>query len=109
MLQDVGYLVVSKYPCTLNVCLLMDRVLLGLSLLLGHDVSADLLGIAVGHCYYFAKWIYPEITHPNEVHLIRTPQWMQYLFMERDGHDIVAVEEQDAPNQDNNGPVDVAF
>ena len=28
-------------------------VLLGFSTLLGHDVSSDLLGIAVGHVYYF--------------------------------------------------------
>ena len=28
-------------------------VLLGFSLLLGHDVTSDALGIAVGHVYYF--------------------------------------------------------
>ena len=86
----------------------MLQVLLGLSLLLGHDVTADLLGIAVGHCYYFAKWIYPEITHPNQVHLVKTPQWMLYLFMERDGYDVVGIHDDAARNNQNqaNEPVE---
>eukprot|EP00485_Elphidium_margaritaceum_P000523 CAMPEP_0202699698 /NCGR_PEP_ID=MMETSP1385-20130828/12910_1 /ASSEMBLY_ACC=CAM_ASM_000861 /TAXON_ID=933848 /ORGANISM="Elphidium margaritaceum" /LENGTH=134 /DNA_ID=CAMNT_0049356695 /DNA_START=273 /DNA_END=677 /DNA_ORIENTATION=+ len=79
-------------------------VLMGLSLLLGHEVKADLLGIGVGHCYYFLKWIYPEITHPNKVHLIRTPRWLQYLFMERDG-----IELPDNENDMNNAPPDGNF
>eukprot|EP01084_Bolivina_argentea_P072287 131265_1 len=75
-------------------------VLLGLSLLLGHDVTADLLGIVVGHCYYFTKWIYPEITHPNKIQLIQTPRWIQYLFMERDGYDVINMNNNQNDNQE---------
>jgi hypothetical protein len=35
--------------------------LLGFSLLLGNDVTSDLLGIAVGHGYYFLADVYPSL------------------------------------------------
>ena len=35
-------------------------VLLGFSLLLGNSVSVDLLGMAVGHCYYFLEDMSPS-------------------------------------------------
>lgn len=35
--------------------------LLGFSLLLGHDITSDVLGIAVGHVYYFAADVYPAL------------------------------------------------
>jgi Derlin-2/3 len=36
-------------------------VLLGFSLLLGHDVTADGLGIAIGHLYYFCEDVWPAL------------------------------------------------
>ena len=48
------------------------------------------------------KWIYPEITHPNKIHLIKTPKWLQYLFMERDGYDVMDINDNNQNNQQNN-------
>lgn len=62
-------------------------VLLMLSLILGHDVTADMIGIVVGHIYYFLKWLYPDMTAPNRIDLLRTPQSLQLLFTDRDGFD----------------------
>ena len=36
-------------------------VLLGFSMLLGHDVTSDMLGIAVGHAYFFCADVYPAL------------------------------------------------
>lgn len=36
-------------------------VLLGFSALLGHDVKQDLLGIAVGHAYFFLEDVWPAL------------------------------------------------
>eukprot|EP00729_Bicosta_minor_P006703 gene6703-29951_t len=36
-------------------------VLLGFSLLLGHNIQADLIGIACGHVYYFLEDVYPTV------------------------------------------------
>lgn len=35
--------------------------LLGFSLLLGHDVTSDALGIAVGHAYFFLEDVWPHL------------------------------------------------
>lgn len=34
--------------------------LLGFSLLLNHNITADLIGIAIGHMYYFLEDVYPK-------------------------------------------------
>eukprot|EP00543_Licmophora_paradoxa_P014452 CAMPEP_0202474054 /NCGR_PEP_ID=MMETSP1360-20130828/92176_1 /ASSEMBLY_ACC=CAM_ASM_000848 /TAXON_ID=515479 /ORGANISM="Licmophora paradoxa, Strain CCMP2313" /LENGTH=231 /DNA_ID=CAMNT_0049101151 /DNA_START=379 /DNA_END=1074 /DNA_ORIENTATION=- len=36
-------------------------VMLGFSVLLGHSVTIDLIGIVVGHCYYFLEYVYPVL------------------------------------------------
>ena len=51
----------------------MSRVLLG-----GH-VAVDLLGIAVGHVYYFLEDVYPLMTNPP-IRLLRTPLFIRLLF-----------------------------
>ena len=61
-------------------------VLLFLSILLNHDIKSDLLGIFVGHIYYFLKWIYPDITKPNKIEIVKTPQFIQYLFLQNDNN-----------------------
>eukprot|EP01084_Bolivina_argentea_P123508 218870_1 len=48
----------------------------------GAEIKSQFVGICAGHCYYFMKWVFPEITHPNKVQLIQTPKWIQLLFME---------------------------
>ena len=52
-------------------------VLLGFSLLLGNSVSVDLLGMAVGHCYYFIEDIFPN--QPGGRKILRTPQLLKTL------------------------------
>jgi Derlin-2/3 len=48
-------------------------VLLGFSLLLGNSVSVDLLGMAVGHVYYFLEDVFPN--QPGGWKLLKTP-WL---------------------------------
>ena len=58
-------------------------VLLGFSLLLGHDVSSDLLGIAVGHLYYFLEDVFPALAAARGWSLKRplaTPYLLHVLF-----------------------------
>ena len=52
-------------------------VLLGFSLLLGNSVSVDLLGMAVGHCYYFMEDIFPN--QPGGWKILKTPQILKTL------------------------------
>ena len=34
-------------------------VMLGFSVLMGNSITMDLIGIVVGHVYYFAEFVYP--------------------------------------------------
>jgi len=52
-------------------------VLLGFSLLLGNSVSVDLLGMAVGHCYYFMEDIFPQ--QPGGWRILKTPHFLRLL------------------------------
>jgi Derlin-2/3 len=52
-------------------------VLLGFSLLLGNSVSVDLLGMAVGHIYYFLEDVFPN--QPNGTKILRTPMMLKVL------------------------------
>jgi Derlin-2/3 len=36
-------------------------VMLGFSVLLGNSVTVDLIGIMVGHAYYFLEYVYPVV------------------------------------------------
>lgn len=53
-------------------------VLLGFSLLLGNSVSVDLLGMAVGHIYYFLEDVFPN--QPGGKRLLKTPIFLQAIF-----------------------------
>ncbi|EDO47541.1 predicted protein [Nematostella vectensis] len=61
-------------------------VLFGFSLMLGNSVMVDLIGIAVGHVYFFLEDIFPE--QPGGFRILKTPGFLKALF---DGH-------QDDPN-----------
>jgi Derlin-2/3 len=52
-------------------------VLLGFSLLLGNSVSVDLLGMAVGHIYYFLEDVFPN--QPGGKRLLKTPTLLQVM------------------------------
>ena len=53
-------------------------VLLGFSLLLGNSVSVDLLGMAVGHIYYFLEDVFPN--QPGGKRLLKTPIFLQVVL-----------------------------
>lgn len=52
-------------------------MLLAFSALLGTSPAIDLLGMAVGHVYYFAKDVYPELSGRS---MLATPRWFASLF-----------------------------
>merc|ERR1719433_990454 len=43
------------------------------------DVTPDLVGISVGHLYYFCVFVFPGMTSSN-IQLLRTPGWVQSIF-----------------------------
>lgn len=53
-------------------------VLLGFSLLLGNSIIVDLMGIAIGHVYYFLEDVFPE--QPGGFKILKTPGIMKWLF-----------------------------
>ncbi|XP_043924619.1 derlin-3 isoform X2 [Protopterus annectens] len=61
-------------------------VLMGFSLLLGNSIIIDLLGIAVGHTYYFLEDVFPN--QPGGRKLLSTPAFLKAIF--------------DAPEEDPN-------
>jgi len=57
-------------------------VLLLFSLLLGNSIETDLLGIVVGHLYYFFDYVYPQVADVRGWRwrkLIQTPFILHYL------------------------------
>ena len=57
--------------------------LLGFSLLLGHDVTSDFLGIGVGHIYYFLADVYPALARARGWRIqkvMHTPWLLHVLF-----------------------------
>ncbi|KPP61125.1 derlin-2-like [Scleropages formosus] len=61
-------------------------VLMGFSLLLGNSIIVDLLGIAVGHVYFFLEDVFPN--QPGGGRWLKTPTILKMLF--------------DSPEQDAN-------
>uniref|UniRef100_A0A674H086 Derlin n=1 Tax=Taeniopygia guttata TaxID=59729 RepID=A0A674H086_TAEGU len=53
-------------------------VLMGFSLLLGNSIIIDLLGIAVGHIYYFLEDVFPN--QPGGKKLLLTPNFLKMVF-----------------------------
>eukprot|EP00041_Stephanoeca_diplocostata_P004662 m.48719 g.48719 ORF g.48719 m.48719 type:complete len:254 (-) comp15272_c0_seq1:937-1698(-) len=61
----------------------LPYVLLGLSLLLNHNIIADVIGIAVGHVYYFLEDVYPKPVSLGGLggpRLLRAPAFLEALF-----------------------------
>nr|XP_046241805.1 derlin-2-like isoform X1 [Scatophagus argus] len=53
-------------------------VLMGFSLLLGNSIVVDLLGISVGHMYYFLEDVFPN--QPGGKKLLMTPGLLRTMF-----------------------------
>jgi len=52
-------------------------VILGFGLFLGHSPIFDLLGIVIGHFYYFLEDVYPQISGRR---ILRTPGFLKQIF-----------------------------
>jgi Derlin-2/3 len=61
-------------------------VLLGFSILLGHNGLTDIVGIVVGHMYYFLEDVYPKMI-PSRARLLKTPRILELLFQADDDDD----------------------
>uniref|UniRef100_A0A0C9RKL6 Derlin n=1 Tax=Fopius arisanus TaxID=64838 RepID=A0A0C9RKL6_9HYME len=59
---------------------LLPWVLLGFSVLLGNAVWVDLIGMAVGHMYYFVEDVFPN--QRGGFRILKTPQILKKLFDE---------------------------
>lgn len=53
-------------------------VLMGFSLLLGNSIIVDLLGIAVGHIYFFLEDVFPN--QPGGIRILKTPSILKAIF-----------------------------
>ncbi|XP_022113855.1 derlin-2 [Pieris rapae] len=53
-------------------------VLLGFSVLLGNSISVDLVGMAIGHIYFFLEDVWPRQARGQK--LLKTPQFLKMLF-----------------------------
>ncbi|XP_015123371.1 derlin-2 [Diachasma alloeum] len=59
---------------------LLPWVLLGFSVLLGNVIWVDLIGMAVGHMYYFAEDVFPN--QRGGFRILKTPRILKKLFDE---------------------------
>jgi len=57
---------------------LLPLVILGFSLLLGNSVQIDLIGISVGHMYYFLEDVFPN--QPGGFKVLKTPGFLKAIF-----------------------------
>jgi len=53
-------------------------VLLGFSLLLGNSVIIDLMGIAIGHMYFFLEDVFPQ--QQGGFKVLKTPSFLKYIL-----------------------------
>eukprot|EP00639_Heterosigma_akashiwo_P014850 CAMPEP_0206361480 /NCGR_PEP_ID=MMETSP0294-20121207/385_1 /ASSEMBLY_ACC=CAM_ASM_000327 /TAXON_ID=39354 /ORGANISM="Heterosigma akashiwo, Strain CCMP2393" /LENGTH=121 /DNA_ID=CAMNT_0053806369 /DNA_START=374 /DNA_END=736 /DNA_ORIENTATION=+ len=61
-------------------------VLLGFSCLLGNPPTADAVGIGVGHCYFFARWVYPEVARLRYPEVARLRGWRLRALLTTPGY-----------------------
>lgn len=67
-------------------------VLLIFSLVLGNPIEMDLMGIVVGHTYYFLDTVYPQVAAVRDWSLKRimvTPSILHYIFATDPGFQII--------------------
>ncbi|XP_047449086.1 derlin-2-like isoform X2 [Mugil cephalus] len=69
-------------------------VLMGFSLLLGNSIVVDLLGICVGHMYYFLEDVFPN--QPGGRKLLMTPELLRAIFDRPEDPDYHHLQEQSA-------------
>jgi len=60
----------------------LPYVMLLFSVLTGGDMTTDIIGLVVGHIYYYLEDVYPFMT-TSRVRLLQTPSFLSWLFRER--------------------------
>lgn len=73
-------------------------VLLGFSILLGSSTVVDIIGIVVGHFYYFFEDVFPN--GPHGFRVLETPRVIKVIF-DRLGLEEPILDENDRPEQFN--------
>lgn len=73
-------------------------VLLAFTILLGSSSVVDIIGIIVGHFYYFFEDVFPN--EPHGFRVLETPRFIKTIFT-RLGIDEPPVQEEDRPEQFN--------
>lgn len=73
-------------------------VLLAFTILLGSSTVVDIIGIIVGHFYYFFEDVFPN--EPHGFRVLETPAFIKYIFT-RFGIDEPPLDEEDRPEQFN--------
>lgn len=71
-------------------------VLMGITWLMGGSILVDLVGILVGHLYFWLKYV---TTHCLGVEVMKTPKIIRMLFHE----DFVRVGDDEGQGVDDNG------
>lgn len=71
-------------------------VLLAFTILLGSSTVVDIIGIIVGHFYYFFEDVFPN--EPHGFRVLETPAFIKYVFT-RLGIDEPPLNEEDRPEQ----------
>ena len=74
----------SAFTLTLTLTLTLTQVLLGFSLLLGNSPSIDLMGIVVGHVYYYCEDVFPYTPAGRGRQLLVTPRLLKLLVGQTD-------------------------
>lgn len=75
-------------------------VLLSFSFVLGNNGTVDLLGIFVGHLYYFLEDVYPRMIR-SRYRILKTPKFLEYLFDSEDPADAFSDEDEDENDDDD--------
>ena len=83
-------------------------MILGFSMLMSGSVVVDLIGIAVGHFYYFFEDVFPYL--PHGFRILQTPSFLKYIFTRLGFDEAYVVEDDDRPERFNfNNPRNPAF
>ena len=76
------------------------RALGRLSLLLNHNIVADLIGIAVGHIYFFLEDVFPTLPASRGRKVLHTPRLLRLVL---DGQPPPFAEEVHVTHMEPNG------
>ncbi|XP_060876465.1 derlin-2 isoform X3 [Metopolophium dirhodum] len=76
--RTADFVMMFLFGATLMIAPYLPWVLLGFSILLGNTPWVDLMGIAVGHCYYYLEDVLPQ--HRANLKILKTPLFLKHLL-----------------------------